>query len=261
MASFKNIKNTASENATYAAYKKLTAQDVVFSWHIAKRSFYITDALSLIYNRYIEPIIPSPTPTPTPTPTQTVTSTPTPTPTQTVTKTPTPTPTQTVTATPTSTPPSTATSTPTPTPSKTVTATPTPTQTVTTTPTPTATTPAGTFEISPSYTMTITNVTVNDAAGIPSFIFPIASAEQKDMITSYPSAVGQPPQPTFSITVANYISSPTTRIDIVWTKDGVSNIIGTTNITGNGTYNISCGNGTNIFQSHDLSIQINQPAN
>lgn len=58
MASFKNIKNTASENATYAAYKKLTAQDVVFSWHIAKKNFYINDALSLIYDRYIEPSIP-----------------------------------------------------------------------------------------------------------------------------------------------------------------------------------------------------------
>ena len=42
MASFKNIeKNTTSENASYAAYKKLTAQDVALSWYIAKKQFNI----------------------------------------------------------------------------------------------------------------------------------------------------------------------------------------------------------------------------
>ena len=41
MASFKNTINTAGENASYAAYKKLTAQDVALTWYIAKKQFDI----------------------------------------------------------------------------------------------------------------------------------------------------------------------------------------------------------------------------
>ena len=52
MASFKNIENTASENATYAAYKKLTAQDVVVSWYIAKKQFNIEGADLTNYEVY-----------------------------------------------------------------------------------------------------------------------------------------------------------------------------------------------------------------
>ena len=44
MASFKNIENTAGENASYSAYKKLTAQDSVLSWYIAKKQFNIEGA-------------------------------------------------------------------------------------------------------------------------------------------------------------------------------------------------------------------------
>lgn len=58
MASFKNIKNTASEHATYAAYKKLTAQDVVVSCYISKKQFNLEGAdlmnlkvYSLIFDR------------------------------------------------------------------------------------------------------------------------------------------------------------------------------------------------------------------
>lgn len=52
MASFKNIENTASENATYAAYKKLNAQDVVVSWYIAKKQFNIEGADLIDYEIY-----------------------------------------------------------------------------------------------------------------------------------------------------------------------------------------------------------------
>lgn len=41
MATFKNIKNTAGETATYAAYKKLTAQNVATYQYVAKKTFNI----------------------------------------------------------------------------------------------------------------------------------------------------------------------------------------------------------------------------
>ena len=40
-SSFKNIENTASENASYSAYKKLTSQDVVVTHYVAKKQFNI----------------------------------------------------------------------------------------------------------------------------------------------------------------------------------------------------------------------------
>lgn len=259
MASFKNIEKNTSENASYSAYKKLTSQDVAVSYYAAKKYFSLEGAdltsnrvYSFLFDNFIAPPPPSPSPTPTgtptntPTPTQTASNTPTPTPT------PTNTPTQTPTGTPTQTPTGTPTQTPTNTPTNT------PTGTVTPTPTPTPTNTAGSFEINPAYTLSITNVTVDDTAGIPSFSFPISSQTSLDMITSYPSAVGQPSQPTFSITVSGYTGTPATKIDIIWTKPGELPVnIGSKNITGNGTYDITCGNGTNIFYYHDLSIQIN----
>lgn len=44
MASFKNIEKNTSENATYAAYKKLTSQDVAVSSYVAKKQFTIQGA-------------------------------------------------------------------------------------------------------------------------------------------------------------------------------------------------------------------------
>ena len=44
MASFKNIEKNTSENATYAAYKKLTSQDVAVSSYVAKKQFNIQGA-------------------------------------------------------------------------------------------------------------------------------------------------------------------------------------------------------------------------
>lgn len=41
MASFKNIEKNTSENASYAAYKKLTSHDVVVSSYVAKKQFNI----------------------------------------------------------------------------------------------------------------------------------------------------------------------------------------------------------------------------
>lgn len=42
MGSFKNIENPGSENATYSAYKKLTAQDVVITQYTAKKLYSIS---------------------------------------------------------------------------------------------------------------------------------------------------------------------------------------------------------------------------
>ena len=44
MGPFKNIKNSTNDNATYAAYKKLTAQDVVTTTYSARKQFTITGA-------------------------------------------------------------------------------------------------------------------------------------------------------------------------------------------------------------------------
>lgn len=41
MATFKNTKNILGANATYAAYKKLTAQNVVTYQYVAKKQFNI----------------------------------------------------------------------------------------------------------------------------------------------------------------------------------------------------------------------------
>jgi len=79
MSSFKNIEKSTSENATYAVYKKLTVQDVVSTWYVAKKSFTILGSelssyniVSILFDRDVNsalpPPVPSPTPTPTPTP-------------------------------------------------------------------------------------------------------------------------------------------------------------------------------------------------
>lgn len=44
MASFKNIENTTGENASYSAYKKLTAQDVSATQYVARKHFNIQGA-------------------------------------------------------------------------------------------------------------------------------------------------------------------------------------------------------------------------
>ena len=161
MASFKNIENTASDNATYAAYKKLTSQDVFVSRYLAKKYFKIEGENFNTYGVYsvlLDNFI-SPTPTNTPTPTQTPTQTPTPTPTPTQTPTPTKTPTQTPTPTrtPTQTPTPSVSITQTPTPSVSITQTPTPSVSITQTPTPSSsTTPATSQTPTPSVSITQT---------------------------------------------------------------------------------------------------------
>lgn len=44
MSSFKNIENTATQDASYSAYKKLTSQDVNITSYIASKNFTITNS-------------------------------------------------------------------------------------------------------------------------------------------------------------------------------------------------------------------------
>lgn len=44
MSSFKNIENTATQDASYSAYKKLTSQDVNITSYIASKKFTITNS-------------------------------------------------------------------------------------------------------------------------------------------------------------------------------------------------------------------------
>ena len=291
MASFKNIRNTASENATYAAYKKLTAQDAVVSWYISKKQFNVEGAdltnngvYSLIFDREIDLSLPAPSSTPTPTLTGTPSVTPSKTPSNTPSKTPsttpsttpqstpsatpsiTPTRTVTLSVTPSVTPSITPTRTVTPsvtpsiTPTRTVTPSITPTNTVT--PTPSTSVAVGTFNINPNYGMSVTNVTAVDgtppqSANIPNFIFPVTLNVDSDMIDSYLVPV------TFSVTVGNYPGSGTYKIDIVhYPSDPLQagysqSTIGTVNFSANGTYNITCTNPSFISINDDISIQIN----
>lgn len=85
MSSFKNIEKSPSENATYAVYKKLTAQDVVSTWYVAKKSFTILgnelssyNIVSLLFDRDVTSAPPPPIPSRTPSPTPTPSTTPTP---------------------------------------------------------------------------------------------------------------------------------------------------------------------------------------
>lgn len=285
MASFKNIENTASENATYAAYKKLTAQDVVGSWYIANKAFNIEGAdlsnyevYSLIFDREIDPILVSPLPssTPTPTLTRTPSTTPSITPSNTPSKTPSTTPSRTVTpsrtpsntpsitpsTTPDVSPSTTPSNTPSNTPSTSPSNTPSITPTITITPTPSTSVAAGTFNINPGYGMSVTNITAVDgtppqAANIPNFTFPVTTSTDKDMIDNYLVPT------TFSVTIGNYPGSGTYKIDIVhYPLDPIQagysqSTIGTVNFTANGTYNLTCTNPSFISINDNISIQIN----
>jgi hypothetical protein len=61
MGSFKNIENTATQDASYSAYKKLTSQDVNITSYIASKQFTVpsdeftsSGVYSFLFTNYIE---------------------------------------------------------------------------------------------------------------------------------------------------------------------------------------------------------------
>jgi hypothetical protein len=197
---------------------------------------------------------PTPTPTPTNTPTGLIIepdASPTPTPTPTVTQTtvyiapsPTPTKTPTPTVTPTNTVTPTITITPSITPSNTASQTP--------TPTPTPTLPInGTFTMNASYTLSFSNLTVNNGRSLPSFSFPISGDSSLPMVGGYTSG------DIFSVTLTGTLPfSGNYKLDLI---KNTSSSVGCTAFTsdpGGGTmYNISLTD--NISITDDLRISIN----